>query len=176
MGDRAVQDLLPGPAAQGAGSAYMEAFAEPLRAMDLDLFWLNQAAMDPQDACGPALDLLGDWVRETRQGLGDDEYRRIIRGRQVASVSGIVPAAVWAAWTALASENGASMVESPKEAFLRAEVYMIPTDSWRLRAGDVLRDMRPIGTYFYAVAAHTGAFQWGRSSFSSGSFSADFGV
>lgn len=102
--------------------------------------------MDPTIAVADALDLCGSRIGETRGGLLDDEYRRIILGRQAASVANGTAAGIWAMWLAVtgARADQARMLRwgAPDKplVWLWATVDSAPSVTFLRRAGAVVRD------------------------------------
>lgn len=113
--------------------------------------------LDPAAAIGYKLDQAGARVGEPRGGLDDDEYRRIIMARELAAVSQGQASGVWAMWLALSGAapsqarifavpadhvtvpSGAT-VPVPPQVYLEAAVTSPPSEPWKVRAAQVVRD------------------------------------
>jgi hypothetical protein len=161
--------LLPDIAANGDGLAFFRILVDPMRLLDDEVARLFAGLVEIEDAEGPTLDLLGDQVGESRRGLSDTLYRRIIAGRRVARAGGVTRPRVYAGWAALTGSSSATMEELGTSSLrLVAPIDFTPTDIWLTRAGSVVRDL--IGAGYEATALVTvsstsrfadGATPWG---------------
>ena len=136
--------LLPDIAARPVD--YLGALTRPLVALDDEIRLIYAGLVDLGDAVGDVLDLAGGVIGETRGGLSDAEYRRIIAGRRVARRGGTTPAAVLAGWVALTEGVDATAeARAPATVRLVARVSYAPTGVWLRRARGVVLDLIAAG-------------------------------
>lgn len=142
---------LAGPLARGGGGAWMVAMLGPgIERLDIDVGDLYAALSDPREATGPALDLVGDVLREPRGGLSDREYRRILVAKRIAQNAVAYPR-VWAGWNALAGTTSGRMhVLGSCSILLEAPTLEVPSMGFRRRAGRIVRQL--IGAGYEANA------------------------
>lgn len=133
--------LLTGPCARGAGEAWFVALTQPLDDIDVAVGGLHDGLVDIEQAAGVALDLAGELEGEEREGLDDREFRRIVAGRRMAR-NAITAPRVWAGWLALTGSTTADMrVLAPASLYLTAQIPWVPTSTWLVRAGSVVRSL-----------------------------------
>lgn len=137
-------ELLPDIAARPVD--YLGALTRPIVALDDEIRLIYAGLTDLGDAVGSVLDLAGGVIGETRGGLSDSEYRRILAGRRAARTGGTTPAAVLAGWIAL-TEGADATADAPGAATvrLRARVSYAPTSVWLRRARGVVLDLVAAG-------------------------------
>lgn len=125
---------------------YVGALTGPLVVLDDQVRLIYAGLSDLNDASGDVLDIAGGVIGESRGGLSDAEYRRILAGRRAARRGGTTPAAVLAGWTALTEALDAT-AEAPGAATvrLRARVAYAPTSLWLRRARGVVLDLIAAG-------------------------------
>ena len=170
-----ISTLLPGPAARGDGTAYAQSIWSGMTELEQQSEELRAGLHDIDDATGLALDIRGDWVSEPRLGLGDADYRHIIKGREAALGGGALPYAVVHGWQQLTGSDTVTLDSYAGEVVLRAEVSVVPGDDWVARAAAITRDLIAGGREMYAVIYTPDSFLFGVHSFSERGFAADFG-
>lgn len=170
----ASESLLPGIAARGAATDYTGALWAPLYTLDGRAAAIEAGVLDLDDAEAEVLDLLGDWATEPRQGMGDDDYRRLIAGRRVALAGTVTPGAVWRGWSTMTELTEGVLSETPSEAILVAEVDYLPTDGWVQRVGLIVDDLIPAGVAVYGLIVQPDSFHWEEDAFEDAGFSFDF--
>lgn len=137
-----VQAILPDVAANGQGLAWAALLYDPVMDIDDQVALMYAGLLELEDAAGVVLDLAGDRVGESRGGLSDQEFRRIIAGRQVAELRGIGRRRAYAGWVALTGSDAATMEDlGMASARFVAPVGWEPSDIWLSRAGEVVRDL-----------------------------------
>ncbi len=144
--------LLPSVAATPPGDDYYLALVRPMQST-LDRYALLYAGqVDIGDAAGSGLDLAGDLAGEARGGLADDEYRRIIAGRRIATSGRVSPQRAAAAWRAL-TDDATATVKSPGlfSVHMRARVTSSPTGEFLIRAANVVKGLVPTAYDIEAV-------------------------
>ena len=154
-----VESLLPGPAANGDGLGYMVGATAGLYEIDDGLASIYEGSINLGLAAGYTLDLLGDRVRERRDGLDNHEYRRIIAGRRIARArrGAVTYPRVWAGWCALTgSTQGRMITLPPASVFLWSATDWVPSDTFLLRAGAVVDALMGAGYEADAVIAPPG--------------------
>lgn len=136
--------LLPDVAARPID--YLGTLLRPLVTLDDEVRLIYAGLTDLGDAVGDVLDLAGGVIGETRGGLSDDEYRRILAGRRAARSGGTTPARVLAGWIAL-TEGVDATAEAPGSSTvrLRARIDYAPTSLWLRRARGVVLDLIAAG-------------------------------
>lgn len=139
--DALVRSLLPAPAAIPPGEDYAQALAYPWSLMEIGLEALVVGLVDIDAAAGGVLDLAGSRVGESRGGLDDTEYRRIIAGRRLAIGSYGRPSDVAAVFAALTgAEVRLYRLASGPDLVMFGQVAWTPTTPYLKRAGAVLGD------------------------------------
>lgn len=125
---------------------YLGTLTAPIVALDDEIRLIYAGLTDLGEAVGDVLDLAGAVIGETRGGLSDSEYRRIIAGRRAARRGGTTPAAVLAGWVAL-TEGADATADAPGASTvrLRARVSYQPTSLWLRRARGVVLDLVAAG-------------------------------
>lgn len=158
--------LLPDVAAVPPGADYFVHLVHPLVETDDRFALLYQSMVNLDDAAGDGLDLAGDQVFERRDGLNDSEYRRIIAGRRVAVLGGGTSPRLFAGWKAL-TESSTATLELPGSSSVRlaARVSFVPTLSWLVRAGSVVRDMVEAGVDVSATIYRSGSAIYGATTY-----------
>lgn len=137
-------DLVPDIAARPID--YVGALTGPLVALDDQVRLIYAGLADLNDATGIVLDIAGGVIGESRGGLSDAEYRRILAGRRAARRGGTTPAAVLAGWIAL-TEGADATADAPGAATvrLRARISYTPSSLWLRRARGVMLDIIAAG-------------------------------
>lgn len=144
--------VLPDIAAESPGGDLFVHWTQPLRALDDRLALMYAGAVDLEDAAGWILDWLGSKEGERRNGLADDEYRRLIAGRRVANVSSGSYRSIAAGWRALTGSTVSTVeAEGSSSLFLLARVSYTPSAVWLSRAGRIVRTLIPGGVYATAL-------------------------
>lgn len=160
-----IEELLPAMAARGLALEYFLELVEPFYArIWQDVGWLAESMVDLSVACEGWLDFRGDLVLESRRGLTDAEYRRIIAGRQSAQGGAHSLPGVWAGWLGLSGVDAADariLRLPPASVLLWADVTYEPSFLFVRRAGDVARDFVPSGYEVDAYLAQPGSAFWG---------------
>jgi hypothetical protein len=144
--------LLPSIAATPPGDSYWLGLVSPMQAT-LDRYALLYAGQaDIGDAAGFGLDLAGDLVGEARGGLLDDEYRRIISGRRIATGGRVSQQRAAAGWRAL-TDDAEATVKSPGlySLHMRASVTDSPSGAFLIRAANVVKGLVPTAYDIEAV-------------------------
>lgn len=144
--------LLPSIAAQPPGDDYWLALVRPMQPTIDRYALLYSGQVDINDAAGSGLDLAGDIAGEARGGLLDDEYRRIIAARRIATGGRVSPQRAAAAWRALTGDAEAT-VNSPGSysVHMRARVTFSPTGGYLARAAQVVKGLVPTAYDIEAV-------------------------
>lgn len=167
-----IRGLLPGVAAGGGGVEYVTGATVPLYDLDDSYATYYAGTVNLDAATGRALDLLGDLVREQRDGLGDHEYRRIIAGRRIARKGAVTYPRVWAGWLALSgATTGRMRTLPPASILLSAEINWVPSPLYLDRAGRVADALMGAGYEVTALLALPGTARFDElPGFGSGSF------
>lgn len=125
--------------ARGAMGLLAECGIDIIGDLGDDLDELAVGVRDLSLATGPTLDFLGAQVGEAREGLADDEYRRIIAGRRVALAGGVEPGAVLRCLRALSGGTEARLDDAgPGRLVGQARVSSPPSGTWLVRAQAVV--------------------------------------
>ena len=144
--------VLPGIAARDEAGTYFVEITRQLSLLDEDVARIYEGLTDLELATEGVLDIAGDLVNEDRGGLGDFEFRRLIAGRRVARAGAITAPRVWAGWMALTLASSGRLYElPPASVYLTADVTWIPSSTWLIRAGAVVRDLLAAGVQGNAV-------------------------
>jgi len=150
--DEAAIGVLPGIAARDEAGTYFVEMTRQLSYLDEDVAEIYEGLVDLELATGGVLDIAGDLAGEVRGGLEDFEYRRLIAGRRIARAGAITAPRVWAGWMALTLASGGRLYElPPASVLLTADVTWIPSSTWLVRAGAVVRDLLAAGVHGNAV-------------------------
>ena len=138
--------ILPDMAANPPGGDYFLALVKPLESI-LDRYALLYAGLvNLNDASGYTLDVAGDLVAEPREGLSDDEYRRIIAGRRVAEGGRVSPQRAAAGWRALTqTTDGTVNTVGDYSIHMAARVSFTPSGAFIVRGGAIVRALVPVG-------------------------------
>ena len=148
--------------------AVVQLLAEPLSLLDASVASMAMG-LDLPSAVGAQIDQIGSWVDERRASLGDDEYRRIVMGREAAAVSDGGIEALWPLWLALtgAAAGSARIVVYPWTgfplAYFEAQLLTEPTGAWVRRAGAVLRDSVAFPIDVLGVVSRSDGMVWDAS-------------
>ena len=146
------RDLTPSEARREPTWSLLVSVTEPLGVLDQQQADIVRN-LDPLIATGRFLEICGERVGERRAGLADDdEYRRIVRGREAASTAQGTWSGVSRTWMRLsgAAADRVRMYRVPSTGnpcvYLEAEINFIPTALFLRRAAEVLRET-VIATY-----------------------------
>jgi hypothetical protein len=142
-----------------------------------DLDALAVGIRDLSLASGPTLDYLGAQVGEGRDGLADDEYRRLIAGRRVALAGGVEAGAVLRCIRALSGGEEARIDDvGPGRLAGQARVSAPPSGPWLARAQSVVADTVAAGVrWVVTFYPPDGAIFDGSPGFDAGVFGFDIG-
>lgn len=149
--------LMPGSLRGDVSTSIVRASVAALSEIDKIVGGLT-VALDPTVATGFQLTQAGERVGESRGGLSDDWYRRIILGRSAAMSGGGSLTGIVATWRALAGDPPDGRWEvrrlnAPGLPTVACAAYVdtLPDDNWLSRASAVLRDSTAAGVQIYGI-------------------------
>lgn len=149
--DQSLRELLPDVAANRDGFGFARSLFRPLSTLDDAVAQLYAGMVEIGDASELGLTIAGDLVGEPPGGLTTEEYRRIIAGRRVAVYGAVTAPRVLAGWRAVTGSTEVHLYTlEPATVLLTARVTFLPTSTYLVRAGSVVRDLVGAG---YSVSA-----------------------
>lgn len=173
--DGYVTNYLPAPSAIPPMDVYIISLTYAWQIFHENLFELVCGIADPDSASGSVLAILGSRVNESRGGLSDTEYRRITEARKLSNASLSKHPDLVALMEALTGED-VTHVYNPTpgtpSVSLHALVPFTPTEPYKQRAAEVVRDAVALSAEVEAVIYEPSAFIFGTPSggFSLGTF------
>ena len=173
--DEYVASLAPSEALRPNARALLLALMEPWEGIDRGLQDLAAATIDPADQVGGLLDYIGRRQGIARGGLGDSEYARILAGWRVVRQPGAGYARLLRAWLAVtgAAPDAARMFRpgaSVPSVWLAAVIAEVPSPTYLVRVGEVVRQALPAATESYAVIGVGDTMIWGATPWGDGTW------
>ncbi len=157
------EDMLPAMAARGQALAYFQRLFYPIYDLKTQVALLAASAADLELACEWMLDFWGDLEGEARNGLSDEEYRRLITVRRVAkygrhSLPAIYNAFVKAVGVTATDINLIRL--APASVLAWATMPAPPSFIFLRQAGQALADVMPAGYQINASVALADTLFW----------------
>lgn len=142
---------------------YFTELMRPRVAILEQLAGIRKAFDNIDTAHGGELDIVGERFGEPRNGLIDDDYRKIIRTRKIAIYGLKSYPGIEAGWNAILGPDAINkkiIYLPPATVMVVGEIPVQPNELFIQRAGPVVGALVPAGYQITALIAQPNALQW----------------